>query len=554
MGRPDWSPRTRRRGSDPEADRTLSGSGAVATPGRSSTARSTSRSAAAVGGGILLSRITGFGRDLAIAFFFGTGLAVDAYTAALRIPNILRNLLGEGTLSAAFVPVYSAFLAADDERRRSAGRLARGVLGLTAVLAAGLAALGVLLAPILTRAVAPGFDPEGTALTTSLVRILFPMAGIMMLAAWCLGVLNSHRRFFLPFGAPALWNLAQIGGLLLGARMGWEPLVFVLAWSTLAGSVLQLGVQLPACRRLVGRLRPALEWQWEPVRRVARNMAPVAGSQGIFQFSSYVDVVLASTLPTGAISGLYYAQRLAYLPLSLFGASVATAALPEMSRDTAPETMRRHLVQGFFRILYFVLPSAAVFLLFGDLIVALLFQRGAFGPESSLLVSWILGAYALGLVPSSSIKLFAGGFHALQDTATPMRLAAVSVGVGVATGAGAMLGLASVGFGPAAAAGLAAGGALGAWLNLGLLWHRLGARIGVLFGPAALRATLRLAGATAAAAAAAWLVRTALEDRVGEGFLGLVLLLLGTLAAGGVAYLAVARRPPDVPSPHAEPT
>ncbi len=548
----------------------MSRPGAAAPPDRRAAAGSTSRSAAAVGAGILLSRITGFLRDVTIAFFFGTGLAVDAYTAALRIPNVLRNLLGEGTLSAAFVPVYSALLGrraaaggrtGDPARERADGvddgapsRLARSVLGLMLLLAGLLAALGILAAPLLTRLVAPGFDAEGTALTTDLVRILFPMAGVMILAAWCLGVLNSHRRFFLPFAAPVLWNLAQIAGLLLGARLGWVPLVYVLAWSTLAGGVLQFAVQLPTARRLAGGLRPALEWAWEPVRRVARNMAPVAGSQGIFQLSSFIDVVLASTLPTGAIAGLYYAQRLAYLPLSLFGASVATAALPEMSRDTAPEAMRRHLVAGWFRILYFVLPSAVVLLLFGDLIVEVLFQRGRFGPDSAVLVSWILAAYALGLVPASSIKLFAGGFHALQDTATPMRLAAVSVGVAVATGAGLMLWLEGLGFGAAAAGGLAAGGALGSWLNLGLLWDRLGDRIGRLFGRPALRATLRLGAATGAAALAAWGARAALAPRLGQGTLSAALVLLGTLAAGGVAYLAIARRPPDPTSPHEDRT
>lgn len=509
---------------------------------------STSRSATAVGGGILLSRLTGFFRDVAIAFFFGTGLAVDAYTAALRIPNILRNLLGEGTLSAAFVPVYSSFLAREDGMDTSASRLARAILGVTLLLAGLLAGLGILLAPLLTRIVAPGFGPEETALTTGMVRILFPMAGIMIVAAWCLGVLNSHRFFFLPFAAPVLWNLSQIAGLLVGARLGWEPLIYVLAWSTLIGSVLQLAVQLPAARRLVGSVRPRLERTWEPARRVVRNMAPVAGSQGVFQFSSFIDVVLASTLPAGAISGLYFAQRVAYLPLSLFGVSVATAALPEMSRDPSGPSFRRHLADGFFRILYFVLPSAVILLLFGDLIVEILFRRGAFGAESAVLVTWILGAYALGLVPSSSVKLFAGGFHALQDTATPLKLAAVSVGVGVAVGAGLMLWFRALGFGAAAAGGLALGGALGAWLNLGLLWHGLGRRVGSLFQAPALRATLRLAAATAAAAAAGWLARGVLAGWVGEEGLGALAVLSGTLVAGGVPYLAIARRPPEVAS------
>jgi putative peptidoglycan lipid II flippase len=518
--------------------------------------RSTARSALAIGSGIFLSRITGFIRDLTIAFFFGTTLPADAYAAALRIPNILRNLLGEGTLSAAFVPVYSAMLGRDRSDEGDAGeeeekRLARGILGFVLLLAGLLSALGIVLAPLLTRIVAPGFEEEGRELTTALVRILFPMAGVMIVAAWCLGVLNSHRRFFLPFVAPVLWNLAQVGGLLLGARLGWEPLIHVLAWSTLIGSVLQLGIQLPVARRLAGGLRPAIDLAWEPVRRVVRNAGPVAASQGIFQFSSFIDVVLASTLAEGAIIGLYYAQRMAYLPLALFGVSVATASLPEMSRDTQAEALRHRLLDGFFKILFFVLPSAVVLIMFGDLIVAVLFQRGRFGADSAALVTWILSAYAVGIVASSSVKLFASGLHAMQDTVTPMRIAGVAVAVGVAVGAGTMLAMNRAGFGAASAAGLALGGAVGAWLNLTLLGRALSKRVGRLFGAAELKNVARLVVATAAAAAAGWGMRSWLATAVGsDGTLAAAALLTGSLAVAAVPYLVIARRPPSTgPAP-----
>jgi putative peptidoglycan lipid II flippase len=245
--------------------------------------------------------MTGFLRDLVIARFFGTMVAADAYAAAIKIPNVLRNLLGEGSLSAAFVPVYSSLLEGDRAEGEEPALLARRVLGRLVLLAGVLSALGVALAPWLTRIVAPGFDAEASTLTTQLVRILFPMAGVMILAAWCLGVLTSHRRFFLPFAAPVLWNLAQVAGLLLGARYGWSPLIQVLAWSTLAGSLLQLSVQLPTARRLARGIRPLLDRGSEPVRRVMRNMVPVAASQGIFQVASFADVILASFLPAGAV-------------------------------------------------------------------------------------------------------------------------------------------------------------------------------------------------------------------------------------------------------------
>lgn len=512
------------------------------TPGDGEPPSDTGRSAVSVGSGILLSRITGFVRDVVIGAFFGTGLAVSAYNAALKIPNVIRNLLGEGTLSASFVPIYSAML---EEDRAAARRLAREVLGVVVGLAGVLSAAGVLLAPWLTRLVVPGWEPEAAALTTSLVRILFPMAGIMILGAWALGVLNSHRRFFLPFAAPVLWNLAQIGGLFAGDLAGWEPLVHVLAWSTLVGSLLQLGVQLPEVSRLLGDLRPRWSWGRGPVRRVVRNALPVVSSQGIFQLSSFLDIVLASALPPAAVAGLYYAQRLAYLPQSLFGASVATANLPEMSREARAEALRRRLRQGFFQILWFVLPSAVAFVLFGDLLVALLFQRGAFDAGSTRLVALILAAYSVGLVASSSVRLFAGGFHALQDTVTPMKLAAVSVAAGVGAGAGLMFYLESEGYGALAVGGLILGGAAGHWLYLGLLWSRLHHRVGRLFDGSALLRVCRVAAAALAGGAAGHLARGWLEARIpGDGLLDRALLAAGTLLVAGVPYLLVAGRPP----------
>lgn len=490
-----------------------------------------------------MSRVTGFARDVAIGAFFGTGLAASAYNAALRIPNLVRNLLGEGTLSASFVPVYSALLGEGDRDR--AGRLAGGVLGVVVATAGVLSALGVLLAPLLTTLLVPGWGAEATELTTSMVRILFPMAGVLVVAAWALGVLNSHRRFFLPFAAPVLWNLAQVGGLFLGEWAGWEPLVIVLAWSTLAGSVLQLAVQLPEVVRLVRKLELRWEPSWEPVRRVTRNALPVIGSQGIFQISSVLDLVLASLLPTSAIAALYYAQRVAYLPLSLFGVSVATASLPEMSRDTAPEALARRLRKGFLQIVWFVFPAAVALILYGDLAVALLFQRGAFDARSTALVSAILTSYAIGLVATSSLKLFAGGFHAMQDTKTPMKYAAVSVAIGVGTGAALMLLEKEAGWGASAASGLILGGALGGWINLGLLWHGLARRIGSIFGSEELKQVMRVAAGGLLGGLVGLWARGELSGLVApDDTLGRAVVLLGTLAAAGVPYLLAAGRPP----------
>lgn len=521
--------------------------------------RRTSGHAASVGSGIMFSRVTGVARDAAVAAFLGTRLAADAYWAAIKIPNIIRNLLGEGTLSASFVPVYSEQLerAASDGERGGKGdqaidpaddppRLAASVLGWVLVSATLLSGLGVLLAPWITAIVLGTADDSTRVLTTSLVRILFPMSGVLIVGAWCLGVLTSHHRFFLPFAAPALWNLAQVGGLFVAAAIGSTAWAHALAWSALAGSVLQVGIQIPASLRIAGIRRPRLELDWEPLKRVARNTLPVISSQGIFQLSSLVDLSLAGLAGTGALAALSFSQRLVYLPVSLFGISVAAASLPTMSRDATSEALRLRLVDGFFQVTFFVLPAAVVFLLVGDIAVALLYQRREFTADSTALVATILAAYSLGLVAMSCLKLFASGFHALQDTRTPMRIAAASVALGIGVSVALTLAMRSAGYGSYSAVGIVLGGVCASWLNLVLHWWLLGRRIGPLFDRSALMAVVRLAaGALAAGGVGLW-VRSLLEPRLPGGFLGSLGLIAAVLAAGAIPYLVIARRPPRV--------
>ena len=466
---------------------------------------------------------------------------MDAYGAALRIPNAFRNLLSEGALSASFVPVFSSQLERGDPG--SARRLAQGVLGRLLALTALVVAAGTAAAPWLVALLAPGYDAELGARTAQLVRILFPMSGVMIVGAWCLGILTSHRRFFLPFAAPVVWNLSQIAGLLLGARLGWAPLIEVLAWSTLVGSLLQVAVQLPSVRRLLGTLRPRIDRGFEPTGRVVRNAVPVAAGQGIFQISSLTDVFLASLLVEGAFSGIYYAQRIALLPLALFGASVAVAALPEMSRERGIEALRGHLATGARRVAWFIFPSVVVLLVLGDLAVSLIYERGDFDPAHVPVVHWILGAYALGLVATSLTKLFASAFHALQDTRTPVRYAAVGVGAGIAVGAAVSLWLDARGFGVRAAAGIVFGGSMGAWVNLGLLARGLWRRGARGWLRPIRTSLLRAALGALLAGGAAWLLRVRVEGALPEGFLGHALMFACALGVGGACYLAVAGLP-----------
>ena len=278
----------------------------------------TKRFAFLVAAGIFLSRIAGLIRDRVFAHYFGNSDAADAFKAALRIPNFLQNLFGEGVLSASFIPVYAKLVASqdDEESRRTAGAIA----SLLALSTSILVLLGVLATPYLIDAIAPGFSGAKRELTIQLVRILFPGVGLLVFSAWCLGILNSHGKFFLSYTAPVIWNAAMIATMWgFGRRYAQFPLAVVLAWGSVVGSALQVAVQLPVVLRLLEGLHLNLRYHTENVKTVVHNFAPVFVGRGVVQISAYVDALLASLLPTGAVAALAYAQTLYTLPVSLFG-------------------------------------------------------------------------------------------------------------------------------------------------------------------------------------------------------------------------------------------
>ena len=461
--------------------------------------------------GIFLSRLLGLVRNRVFAHYFGTSDAADAFNAAFRIPNFLQNLFGEGVLSASFIPVYAGLRARgdDSEARRVAGAVAALLAAATAVLVLA----GVLLTPWLIAVIAPGFEGAKREATIRLVRILFPGAGLLVLSAWCLGVLNSHRRFFLSYAAPVLWNLAIIATLLaFGGRRDEYRLAELTAWGSVVGSLLQLGVQLPTVTRLLKGLRPRLVRGSESVRTVLRNFGPVFVGRGVVQISAYVDTVLASLLPTGAVAGLAYAQVLYTLPVSLFGMSVSAAELPAMSSAVGSEQeradyLRRRLGAGLRQIAFFVVPSAMAFLALGDVVAGALYQSGAFTRVMTVYVWGILAGSAVGLLASTMGRLYASTYYALQDTRTPLRFAVLRVVLTIALGYLFALPL------PRAleidqrwgAAGLTASAGIAGWVEFVLLRRALNRRIGATGLPLALAA--RLWSAAALAAAAAWALR-----------------------------------------------
>jgi putative peptidoglycan lipid II flippase len=378
-------------------------------------------------------------RESIFAHYLGNSPAAGAFRAAIRIPNFLQNLLGEGVLSASFIPVYSRLLA--EGETELAGRVAGIVASLLALAVSVIVFLGVLFTPYLIDLLAPGFQGDIRLLTIHLVQIMFPGVGLFVLSAWCLGILNSHRLFFVSYVAPVFWNLAMIGTLLgFGGRYSQPSMTVILAWGSVAGALLQFGVQLPfifgrktASGKSIGSsIVLALDFTLAPVRQVFRSLGPVVVSRGVVQLSAYIDGWIASWLGAAAVAALGYAQVMYTLPISLFGMSVAAAELPEMSsatgtREQIHEKLRLRLIAGKRNIAFYVIPCVAGFLVLGRHCVAGLFQTGKFGTQDTLYVWYILMGSTVGLLAATWGRLYSSAFYALRDTRTPLWFALIRV-------------------------------------------------------------------------------------------------------------------------------
>ena len=495
----------------------------------------TGGAAALVGTGILGSRVLGLLRQSLIARFLGASVATDAWNAAFKIPNVLQNLFGEGALSAAFIPVYSRLLGQgrDDEAEHMAGAIA----AILALSVAVFVLVGVLAAPLLIYVIAPGFTGERRALTVTLTRVLFPGAGVLVMSAWCLGVLNSHRRFLISYTAPIAWNVVLIAALLRwGPQADKSHVVTILAWASVVGSLLQFAVQLPAVRAVAPGLRVVLDTAGANVREVLGNFGPVFLSRGVVQISSYIDQFLTSFFPDGMVTVFSFATTLYVLPVSLFGGSISVAELPEMSRSTADEherggALRGRLDAGLRRIAFLVVPSAVAFIAIGDVLTRLVFEHGRFTATDAVYTWAVLAGSAVGLLAGTLGRLYSSTYYALGDTRTPLRFAVIRVSLTAVLGA--VFGLAlprvlgiNVRWG---VAGLSASAGMAAWVEFVLLRSRLNRRIGVTGLPS--RFVIRLWALAVASAALAVLVQY-YTDPIGRFVSSLVV-----VAVYGIAYL-----------------
>lgn len=431
----------------------------------------------------------GFVRERLFAHFFGSSDFADAWRAAFRLPNVLRNLLGEGTLSASMVPIYSEFLG--QGKHEEANRFAGAVLGLLTVVSAAAVLLGVMIAPLFVPLFFPRWSPEKQAITTTLVRILLPMSGILVISAWAIGILDSHRRFFVSYVAPVFWNITVITAMVAGGiywGLGQRDLVVVLAWGALIGGGVQLAVQLPFVLRLVHRVQPSMGRGVEGIPEGIRNFGPVVAARGVVNLSGWFELYLAGLLANGAVAVMGYAQTFYLLPISLFGISVAASELPELSRMRGEdrEVLAARVAAALRRVSYFVIPSAIAYLALGDVVIAALYETGEFRAAQTLVTWGVLAAFALGLPVSACSRALSSVFYALRDTKTPARIAYVRVLVSIVIGVIAMIPLDRYGFSGLrlGAAGLAMGASCAAWVEFVMLRRALARKIGA-HGPGA---------------------------------------------------------------------
>jgi putative peptidoglycan lipid II flippase len=422
------------------------------------------RAIATIGGWTMVSRVLGFGRDMLIASRLGAGPLADAFFVALKLPNLFRRFFGEGAFNAAFVPAFAGTLA--QRGPAAAQALANHMATLMTLWLVLLTVLGLLLMPQLMQALAPGFAarPEKFALAVELTRITFPYLLLICLTALVSGVLNGLGKFAAAAAAPIFFNVVSIAALFILAPVTATP-AHALAWGVTASGVVQLGFVLWAAKRAGMPVNPLRRPSLSPeVRGVLRKMGPGMLGAGVTQLNLAIDVIIASFLPSGAVSYLYYADRVAQLPLGVIGAAVATALLPILARQLAGGqalSAHRSLNRAIEISLALAVPAALALAVLALPILQALFQRGAFGAAEAQATATALVAYAVGLPAFVLVKVFVPPFFARGDTATPVKIGIFCVALNLA--------LNLVLMGPLQHVGVALSTSIAAWANTLLL-------------------------------------------------------------------------------------
>ena len=387
------------------------------------------QAAGIVGFFTFLSRILGLARDMVVATFFGSSMVADAFFVAFRIPNLLRRLFAEGSLTIAFIPVFTEYL--HQKTKEDALQLARTVLTLLSLTLVLVTLLGILFSPWIVRIQAPGFGGSGIKydLTVLLTRITFPYIFLISLVALFMGILNSLRHFAAPAAAPIFLNIGIIASILWISPHCSQPIVGV-AVGVIVGGMLQVGLQIPWVLKKGLSLLPCWMPAHPAVKRIGLLMLPAIFGSAIYQLNQFIGTLLASLLPEGSVSWLYYADRLVQFPLGVFAIAISTAALPSLSKQASDMDLYefKETLGHTLRLVFFItLPSMVGLIILGRLIIQVFFERGAFDVLSSAMTARALIFYTLGLWAFSGIRVMVSAFYALQDTKTPVKVAVVAL-------------------------------------------------------------------------------------------------------------------------------
>ena len=490
------------------------------------------RAAGVVGSATLLSRILGYARDMVIAYFFGVGLATDAFFVAFRIPNTLRRLFGEGSMTVSFLPVYTEYLV--HRTKEESRELVDVAFTLASLVLMALTILGIVFAPHITALLAPGFeDPKKVELTILMLRIVFPYLFFIGLVALAMGVLNAHRHFAAPALAPTLLNVSMIASAYLLFHRLAEPVVS-LSIGVLFGGVAQLAFQLPFLIKKGVMFRFNFRFLHPAIKRICMLMGPAVLGQGVAQINVLVGTIIASFLLEGSISYLYYGYRLIEFPLGVFVIALGTAALPSFSQLVSEGKMEefRDTISFSVRLVLFVaVPAMVGLIVLREPIIHLLFQHGAFDHDDTLMAARALFYFAIGLWAIAGVRILAPAFYAVQDTKTPVKMAVVSLFANV--------GLSLILMGPMNHAGLALANSLASILYVSLLLVWLRKKIGEIDRSRIMRSLLQIAVASAATGwVAYWVVgRTSWMN---PGNWGEKILFLGAaIVAGMFTYIVI---------------
>ena len=430
------------------------------------------RAASVVGLATMLSRVFGFLRDVVVAAFFGTSAAADAFFVAFRIPNLLRRLLGEGSLTVAFVPVFTQYLT--QKSKTEAAELANVVFTMLSIILVFVSLTGIIFSPWIVTAMAPGFTdtPEQFALAVYLNRIMFPYIFFISLVALCMGILNSLRHFAAPALSPVTLNISMIAAIFLLHPYFTEP-IFALAIGVMLGGVIQLAMQWPFLIKMGIRLKPNFNFRHPGLRQIGLLLIPTLIGSGIYQINILVGTILASLLPKGSVSYLYYADRIVELPLGVFAIAVGTAVLPSLSEQVSRgyfEELKKTISFSLRLILFVSIPATIALIILREPIISVLFQRGSFQASSTVATAQALLFYAIGLWAFSVIRVIDAAFFALQDRKSPLKAGFIALIVNV--GMGVIL------MGPLKHGGLALATSIATSVNVlilsVILWRKIG--------------------------------------------------------------------------------